>query len=260
MEGFTRREFLKSTGAATIEGTLRSWGFGIFPSLEKLSSTPETPSNKPELENLVVIGCSSGGKEAIEYLIPKFDLSSSAVVIVPHVNNDEIYDSLSGLGINVVGIEDEVAIREGCVYVVNYKSPSCYLPPTKKVISELGTEDVPDKASTFTIRRGFIKSVYTNPGNSINCAMESAAENYGNSCIGIILSGKGNDGSEGVRCIKYHGGIVLVQIEGNDSDKKPPHLLKYVDEMPKSAQEATKVDFAGPLSGLVTMLKEYLVR
>ena len=45
-------------------------------------------------EKLIVIGCSAGGKDACEYLFPLIELNSSSIVLVPHIQNSEIYESL----------------------------------------------------------------------------------------------------------------------------------------------------------------------
>ena len=46
---------------------------------------------------------------------------------------------------------------------------------------------------------------------SVTIFFSSMAEHLGNRAIGVILSGNGNDGLEGVRAIEDQGGIVMVQ-------------------------------------------------
>jgi two-component system chemotaxis response regulator CheB len=48
---------------------------------------------------------------------------------------------------------------------------------------------------------------------SVDCAMASAAEQFGPATIGLVLTGMGNDGLVGSQRIKQHGGTVLVQDE-----------------------------------------------
>jgi len=86
-------------------------------------SIGEEENSSNGLEKLVIIGCSSGGKKAVESLVPEIELGSSAVVVVPHIQNKEIYESLRELGVNAVGIGDEVELREGGIYVVDHTYP-----------------------------------------------------------------------------------------------------------------------------------------
>ncbi|WP_336491170.1 chemotaxis protein CheB [Methylobacterium nigriterrae] len=60
----------------------------------------------------------------------------------------------------------------------------------------------------------------------------SAAETYRERVVGIVLSGYGNDGAEGLRIIKEHGGSALVQ---DLDDAKVP-------EMPYAALNADHPD------------------
>ncbi len=46
---------------------------------------------------------------------------------------------------------------------------------------------------------------------SVTIFFSAMAEHLGNRAIGVILSGNGNDGLEGVRAIEDQGGIVMVQ-------------------------------------------------
>ena len=41
----------------------------------------------------------------------------------------------------------------------------------------------------------------------------SAAEFYGSSVLGVVLTGMGNDGAAGTRRVKLHGGKVLAESE-----------------------------------------------
>jgi two-component system chemotaxis response regulator CheB len=49
---------------------------------------------------------------------------------------------------------------------------------------------------------------------SINAAMRSAAEAYGAACRGVLISGSGTDGIEGLRAIRTAGGDTVAQDKG----------------------------------------------
>jgi len=50
---------------------------------------------------------------------------------------------------------------------------------------------------------------YSRP--SIDVSFESAAEIYGDSLVGILLSGSNTDGTEGLKAIQAAGGKIVVQ-------------------------------------------------
>jgi len=62
---------------------------------------------------------------------------------------------------------------------------------------------------------------------------QSLAENFKKNCIGVVLTGLGNDGSKGIRYIKENGGIVIAQDESTSA----------VFGMPKAAAETGLVDY-----------------
>ena len=202
------------------------------------------------LEKLVIIGCSSGGKEAVESLVPEIELGSSAVVVVPHIQNKEIYESLRELGVNAVGIDDEVELREGGIYVVDHTYPGNMFTNGRRVY-----QNIMSLFKTVKFKNGRIHPVHHFPSQRINYAFKSAANNYHGGVVGVVLKGLGDDGMSGVKHIKRHGGEVLVQIDGPYDEK---HYNFSSQGMAINAQKATQVDFAGPLPELVTVLNGYL--
>lgn len=81
---------------------------------------------------------------------------------------------------------------------------------------------------------------------SVNALFRSAAHAYGRRVIGVLLSGMLNDGSAGLRQIKKHGGITIVQ------DPKDP---EYPD-MPKAAIEDVDIDYVLPVPEIGPKLAE----
>jgi len=68
-------------------------------------------------------------------------------------------------------------------------------------------------------------------------AMETAAKFFQASTIGVILTGMGKDGADGMKVIKQYGGITIAQ------DKS----TSIVFSMPKSATELNCIDKVLPL-------------
>ncbi|MDD5224071.1 MAG: chemotaxis response regulator protein-glutamate methylesterase [bacterium] len=72
---------------------------------------------------------------------------------------------------------------------------------------------------------------------SVNMLFESAAEAAGKNCLGVILTGMGNDGRDGVIQIKKKGGVIIAQSEHSS----------VVFGMPREAIETGRVDMILPI-------------
>jgi two-component system chemotaxis response regulator CheB len=73
---------------------------------------------------------------------------------------------------------------------------------------------------------------------SADVLMSGAAKNFGPKCIGVILTGMGSDGAEGMRDIKKHGGKTIAQNKETC----------VVYGMPKAAVNLRIIDTLAPLS------------
>lgn len=165
---------------------------------------------------VVGIGASAGGLEALQQFFSTM-LSSSdlAFVVVQHLSPD--YKSLLAeiLGKNtrmsVVQAENEVEVLPNCVYLI---------PPKNNMILQNG--------------RLYLKA-YGQGGinHPIDVFFHSLAEEMHDRSIAVVLSGTGTDGTKGIKSIKEHGGLVIVQ---------DPGTAKF-DGMPKSALNTGLVDF-----------------
>lgn len=76
---------------------------------------------------------------------------------------------------------------------------------------------------------------------AIDITMSSAAENFGRGTIGVILTGMGKDGLEGMRSIKLSGGYTLVQDPATAT----------IDSMPRAVIENNLADEILPPTGLI---------
>jgi two-component system chemotaxis response regulator CheB len=72
---------------------------------------------------------------------------------------------------------------------------------------------------------------------SVNCLFESVAEVYGNKSIGVMLTGMGKDGMNGMKKIYQQGGFTIAQDEESS----------VVYGMPKAAVESGAVKQTVPL-------------
>src|SRR5690606_8053307 len=81
----------------------------------------------------------------------------------------------------------------------------------------------------------------------INEFFRSLAADQGPRAVGIVLSGSGSDGAEGLRAIREHGGLTLAQA---------PETAKY-DSMPAAAITAGVVDHVLPLAQMLRAVLEH---
>lgn len=193
---------------------------------------------------LVVIGCSCGGSEALDYLLPKINLGESSLLITPHINNKRIYDSIKSDN-KVLLFGQKESVKPGFTYVIDYTIFDGLSSLKQKVVFD-------DPNYKIEISQRHIKGYIT---KYIDGIMSAAADGYGNRCIGVILSGSGEDGSKGLKRIKSRKGTVLVQLE---EDSSYYDEFSYMDEMALSTLEKTEVDFKGPLPELADELNRYL--
>jgi two-component system, chemotaxis family, protein-glutamate methylesterase/glutaminase len=144
---------------------------------------------------MVVIGTSAGGLEAMCTLLRQLPASLNlAVLVVQHRSRDsealcEVLQDCSALPIQ--DIVDKEPIVRGRVYLA---------PPDYHVLVE---EDHFSLAVDEPV-------AYSRP--SIDVAFESAADAWGARLVGIVLTGANSDGSRGLRRVRDAGGLALVQV------------------------------------------------
>lgn len=145
---------------------------------------------------VVIIGGSAGSLNALMHILPELiKINDFALVIVLHrkSTDDQTLEDLITLksNVKVKPVEDKVPLLPGFIYV----APSNYhLLFEKDEILALDTSE---------------KINYSRP--SIDVSFESAAEIYGSSLVGILLSGSNTDGTAGLIAIKEAGGTIAVQ-------------------------------------------------
>lgn len=81
---------------------------------------------------------------------------------------------------------------------------------------------------------------------SVDITMETAAEHYGSSVLGVVLTGMGSDGTDGSKKIKSMGGHIIAE------DKS----TCVVYGMPRSVAEAGVVDKVAPLQNIASAIAE----
>lgn len=152
----------------------------------------EISLNKYEL---LIIGGSAGSLEVILEILPQLrsDLDYAIVLVMHRRSGDSLLTGLLSdrTKLEVREVEEKEAIRPGVIYI----APADY-----HLLVEL------DK--TFSL--DFSEKIhYSRP--AIDASFETAAEAFGSSLAGILLSGANADGAEGLLRIKEGGGMTIVQ-------------------------------------------------
>jgi two-component system chemotaxis response regulator CheB len=79
---------------------------------------------------------------------------------------------------------------------------------------------------------------------AVDYLLQSLAASYGSRAIGVILTGTGSDGADGVRAVKANGGFVIIQDEASSE----------FFGMPGAALKTHCVDRVLPLSEIAPAL------
>lgn len=145
--------------------------------------------------DVVAIGASAGGVEALHVVVQSLPVDfPAAVLVVQHM--DPRHRSLLAQLLRrhsrllVKQASDGELLRPGTVYLA---APDAHLL-------------VRDGRLVFS---GRPHVHFSRP--SIDLLFASVADAYGDRAVGVVLSGTGMDGADGVRAIKAKGGVTIVQ-------------------------------------------------
>lgn len=208
------------------------------PHLEKSTLTSDErlqrqgQANPSRITNLIVIGASAGGHEALHEIVKNFSADMpAAIVIVLHLTLGRAHTLKRSLQrfsrLPIIEVDDKEPLRQGFIFV----------PP-------------PGRSAAFSRGMMMVERGPTDrPVSTINRLFTSAAQSYGERVIGVILSGLLRDGTDGLRAVHEAGGLTMVQ---------DPREAEYPD-MPANAMERLPVTFCLNLVDIGPAL-ELLVR
>ncbi|MGM0416411.1 MAG: CheR family methyltransferase [Thermodesulfobacteriota bacterium] len=176
------------------------------------------------------VGASAGGLEALKELVQGFNNKDVIYVIAQHLDPNhptilkDLLERVSQLPVNLV--QNDTKPRRGEIYVIS---------PGHNAI----------------IKEGFIvlkPAAAVGPKPSVNEFFTSMASEVGEDSIGIILSGTGSDGAQGIIAIKSAGGIAFSQDE----------LSAKYSGMPRSAIDTGVIDFVLSPSEIAEELNHFI--
>jgi two-component system, chemotaxis family, protein-glutamate methylesterase/glutaminase len=189
------------------------------------------------LVDVVVIGVSTGGPQALRYLIPQLPATLSVpVAVVLHMppGYTAMYaqrlDELASLAVREAEAGD--LLRPGHVYIA----------PAGRHLTL--RRDQHNQVMTHLDARPFD----TPHRPSVDVLFKSAADVYGGRTLGVVLTGMGSDGQSGAAWIKSQGGLIFSQSESSC----------VVYGMPRAVVEAGLSDRQLPLTRMAKAIMEVI--
>jgi two-component system CheB/CheR fusion protein len=182
---------------------------------------------------IVGIGASAGGLRALQHFFGNLpqDTGLAFVVIVhldPHHESQMAELLQASTAMPVRQVTQSLIAQPNHVYII---------PPDKDLTMMDG--ELRTSPRTEAVR-----------GRApIDVFFRTLAETHDTGAIGVILSGTGSDGAQGVRCIKERGGVTMAQA---------PADAEY-DGMPRSAIDTGQVDVVLPAAELAVELARLLL-
>lgn len=160
----------------------------------------QTQSAMPFRSNcLIAIGASTGGVEAIRTVLEKMPLDAPPVIIVLHISHiftERLADRLNQvLPPKVVLAKQDTILRKGHIYVAPGGS---HLQITANETGQYKCHM--DDSDPINHHKP-----------AIDVLFRSLAQNVGNKAIGVILTGMGADGAEGLLEMKQAGAMTIGQ-------------------------------------------------
>ena len=179
-------------------------------------SAPEDRATSECPFPIVAIGASAGGLDAYRRLLGALPADTGmAFVLIQHLHPDfpsQLAEILQrSTPMPVVEVHDEPVIEPNTVYVI---------PPGRSMVMDRNRLELHPRSAIRRLHR------------PVDVFFSSLAEYHGNCGIGVLLSGTGSDGVEGMEELKAQGGITFAQ-----------DATAQYDGMPKSAIAAGCVDY-----------------
>ena len=181
--------------------------------------------------HIIAIGASAGGMEEINSFFDHTPLDGVSYVIVQHLSSD-----FKSRMVELLAKHSKLVVEQA----ENGMTVQCnqvYLIPSNKYM---------------TIRDGKLylteKGEIHGPHLTINTFFDSLASYYGKRAIGIVLSGLGSDGTEGIKAIKKAGGMVMA---------RDPETSEF-SSMPSHAVATGVVDFVLEPAFMPAVIEDYI--
>lgn len=190
----------------------------------KLLSFGNSTSSLPVDKNIIAIGASTGGTEALKVIFNSLPSNMPPIIVTQHLPKG--FGELLVTQINKISKLKACEAKDGQML----QSGHIYLAESGNHLQlEAKNNDI------FIKYQNSNASSFHNP--SIDIMMESVAKVVGNHAIGVLLSGMGADGANGMLALKKAGGTTIAQDE----------QTSVIWGMPKVAIDLEAIKYIVPL-------------
>jgi two-component system chemotaxis response regulator CheB len=195
---------------------------------------PAKAASAQQRIDLVAIGCSTGGPNALAAVLPKL----TGGFPIPNVIVQHMPPLFTRLLAERLDRQSSVRIREGTAGDV--LAPACAFIAPGDFHMRLLRED---KSARLIMNQ---EPPQNSCRPSVDVLFESVAKEYGANVLGVVLTGMGSDGVRGAQCIRAAGGQVIVQDEATS----------VVWGMPGQVAAAGQADAVFPLEDLAAEIEK----
>jgi two-component system chemotaxis response regulator CheB len=230
-------ELIAKVEAAAAADVSRARKAGVARDAAAAGAARDGTSAAPKRTDVVVIGISTGGPQALRHLIPSlaadFPVPVAMVLHMP-IGYTAMYaqrlDEISAL--TVLEAQEGAVLRPGTVW----------LAPAGRHLSFVRGADGMVRAHLD------LRPVDTQHRPAVDVLFRSAADVFGSRVLGVVMTGMGNDGLLGAAHIKAHGGRIATEAESSC----------VVYGMPRAVDEASLSDRSATLDGMADAIVELL--
>lgn len=180
---------------------------------------------------IIAIGASAGGMEEIISFFDHTPVDGVAYVIVQHLSPD-----FKSRMVDLLARHSKLLVKEA-TEAMEIECNEVYLIPNDKYMTT--------QNNRFHLTD---KLLVKGPHLTVNEFFTSLATNSGKKAIGVILSGLGQDGTEGVKAIKKAGGMVIA---------RNPETAEF-SSMPSHAIATGLVDFVLEPAAMPATIEDYV--
>jgi two-component system chemotaxis response regulator CheB len=221
--------------AADLIAKVRAAALARARSVSLPAAMPSLLIPKARRADIIVIGVSTGGPQALKQIVPRFP-ANFPVPIVMVLHMPVGYTELFAQALDKVSALSVAEAREG--------EP---LRPGTALLAPAGYHlTFARRADQQVVTRLSLRPTELVHRPSVDVLFRSAAEVYGDRTVAVVLTGMGSDGTEGASWIKSQGGRVFTEDQETC----------VVYGMPRSVVEAGLSDGAVPLGRIADTIIE----
>jgi len=199
---------------------------------DALSSTA-APTQHPS-DAIIAIGSSTGGTEAIFNILTHLASGGPGIVIAQHMPANFTKHFTERLDNH-----SRIRVREAAPGDIVTAGAALISPGDRHMLVERS----PDNQYVIRLRRDTLVNRHR---PSVDVLFDSVAQSAGPHAIGVILTGMGSDGAQGILAMKKMGAHTIAQDETSC----------VVFGMPKSAIKLGCIDYVLPLAGIPKRIQE----